>query len=173
VRRASGAPTIAGVPEPVPSPGPRVHEPLRRNRDFRVVLVSQGISALGDAVSFTALPLLVFALSGSGLVMGVVAAVQALADFAFALPAGSYADRHDRKRMMVGADLGRAILTGLIPLSVLLGGPTLPVVILVAGPLAVLRAVALAFVPARALRSASAARLAAGPMPGPDVVLAA
>jgi len=48
-------------------PGPE-EQPLRQNRDFGVVLVSQGISALGDAVSFIALPLLVFALSGSGLV---------------------------------------------------------------------------------------------------------
>ena len=31
-------------------------EPLGGNRDFKVLLGSQGISALGDAVSFTALP---------------------------------------------------------------------------------------------------------------------
>jgi predicted MFS family arabinose efflux permease len=87
------------------------------------------------------LPLLVYSLSGSGLVMGAVAALTAAADFVFALPAGSYADRHDRKRMLIGADLGRAVLTALIPLSVLVGGPTLAVVVLVAAPLAILRAV--------------------------------
>jgi predicted MFS family arabinose efflux permease len=116
-------------------------ELLGQNHDFGIVLVSQGISAFGDAVNSLALTLLVFALSGSGFVMGVVAALTALADFAFALPAGSFADRHDRKRMLIGADLGRAILTGLIPLTVLLGGPALGVVILVAAPLAILRAV--------------------------------
>jgi predicted MFS family arabinose efflux permease len=121
-------------------PGPE-EQPLRQNRDFGVVLVSQGISALGDAVSFIALPLLVFALSGSGLVMGIVGAVQALADFAFALPAGSVADRRDRKQLLVIADLGRAILTALIPVSVFLDGPTLAVVILVAGPMSILRSV--------------------------------
>ena len=31
-------------------------QPLAQNRDFKVLLGSQGISALGDAVSFTALP---------------------------------------------------------------------------------------------------------------------
>jgi hypothetical protein len=51
-------------------------EPLAKNRDFRVLLVSQGVSSLGDAVSFTALPLLVLALTGSGLAMGIVGALQ-------------------------------------------------------------------------------------------------
>ena len=49
---------------------------LSRNHDFRVLLTSQGISALGDAVSFTALPLLVLALTGSGLMMGIVGALE-------------------------------------------------------------------------------------------------
>ena len=35
-----------------------VEQPLARNRDFKVLLTSQGVSALGDGVTFTALPLL-------------------------------------------------------------------------------------------------------------------
>jgi predicted MFS family arabinose efflux permease len=73
--------------------------------------------------------------------MGIVAALTAIGDLALALPAGSYADRRDRKRMLIAADLGRAVLTGLIPLSVLLGGPTLAVIIAVTIPMAGLRAV--------------------------------
>jgi predicted MFS family arabinose efflux permease len=42
--------------------------------------------------------------------------------------------------MMLGADLGRAILTGLIPIAALLHGPTFVVVLLVAAPMGVLRA---------------------------------
>jgi len=108
-------------------------EPLRRNRDFVTLLVSQSISAGGDAVSATALPLLVLALTGSGLVMGIVGAINTAADFVFGTFAGALADRGDRKRMMFVADLGRAVLTALIPLSVLLGGPTVAVIALVAG----------------------------------------
>lgn len=115
-------------------------EPLRRNRDFATLLVSQSVSAGGDAVSATALPLLVFALTGSGVAMGVVGAVNAAADFVVGTVAGALADRGDRKRMMFGADLGRAILTGLIPLSVLFNGPTMGVIVLVTAPMAVLRA---------------------------------
>lgn len=115
-------------------------EPLGRNRDFRALLASQGISSFGDAVALTALPLLVLALTGSGLVLGVVLAIQALSDFVFSLFAGAVADRGDRKRMMIGADLGRAVLTALIPLAVIVEGPTVAVILIVAAPLSILRA---------------------------------
>jgi MFS family permease len=120
-------------------PASSTDEPLRRNRDFATLLVSQSVSAAGDAVSATAMPLLVFALTGSGLVMGVVGAVETGADFIMGTIAGAMADRGDRKRMMFGADLGRAILTALIPLSDLVHGPTMLVILLVSGPLAILR----------------------------------
>jgi MFS family permease len=123
------------VPEP---------PPLGRNRDFRVLLTSQAVSALGDAVSFTALPLLVLALTGSGLMMGIVGALSMLPDLFFGMVAGALADRSDRKRMMFLADLGRALLTALIPLSVLLGGPTMAVILVVTAPMSVLRTLFLA-----------------------------
>jgi MFS family permease len=118
--------------------------PLARNRDFKVLLASQGMSALGDAVNFTAMPLLVLALTGSGFAMGIVGAFQTLPDLVFGMVAGAVADRSDRKRLMFLADLGRAALTALIPLSVALGGPTLAVILLVAAPLAILRSFFLA-----------------------------
>ena len=47
-------------------------------RDFRVFLTGEAISAIGDAVTLTALPLLVLALTGSGVAMGVVGVLQML-----------------------------------------------------------------------------------------------
>jgi MFS transporter, ENTS family, enterobactin (siderophore) exporter len=123
------------VPEPLP---------LSKNHDFRVLLTSQGVSALGDAVSFTALPLLVLALTGSGLMMGIVGALSMLPDLFFGMIAGALADRSDRRRMMFLADLGRAALTALIPISVLLGGPTMAVILVVTAPMSILRAFFLA-----------------------------
>jgi Na+/melibiose symporter-like transporter len=117
---------------------------LRRNRDFMVVLLGQGVSSFGDAITNTALPILVLALTGSGIAMGIVGVLSTLPDLLIGLPAGAYADRWDRRRMMLGADLGRAVLTALVPLSVWLGGPTLAVVIGVAFPLNVLRVLWLA-----------------------------
>jgi len=125
---------------PPPADKPPIDEPLRGNRDFATLLVSQSVSAGGDAVSATALPLLVLALTGSGLAMGIVGAVSTGADFVMGTIAGALADRGDRKRMMFLADLGRAIFTALIPLCDLVHGPTMAVIVLVSAPLAILRA---------------------------------
>jgi MFS family permease len=92
-----------------------VEEPLGRNHDFRALLSTQGVSSIGDAVSFTALPLLVFALTGSGAAMGLVGALQTLPDLFFGMIAGALADRSNRKKMMFVADSGRAVLTAMIP----------------------------------------------------------
>jgi ENTS family enterobactin (siderophore) exporter len=113
-------------------------------RDFRIVALGEGISAVGDAISFTALPLLVLALTGSGAAMGIVAALQTLPDLVLGLLAGALADRWDRRRMMMYADAGRAVLTALIPLSVFLGLPTMAVILLVVFPINTLRVLFLA-----------------------------
>jgi MFS transporter, ENTS family, enterobactin (siderophore) exporter len=112
---------------------------LLRDREFRTVLLGQGLSAIGDGVTFTALPLLVLQLTGSGLQMGIVGALQMLPDLVLGLPAGVLADRWDRRRMMLIADLGRALLVALIPLSLVLGLPTMAVILLVTVPINALR----------------------------------
>jgi MFS family permease len=71
--------------------------------------------------------------------MGTVGAINFGADFLMATIAGAFADRSDRKRIMFIADLGRAVLTAVIPISVLLGGPTMALILVVSAPLAILR----------------------------------
>jgi MFS family permease len=117
---------------------------LRRNRDFLIVLFGQGISSFGDAISNTALPILVLLLTGSGFAMGVVGVLSTLPDLLIGLPAGAYADRWDRRKMMLWSDVGRAILTALVPISVAIGGPTMAVILLVTFPLNVFRVLWLA-----------------------------
>jgi len=116
-----------------------VEEPLAANRDFWTVLLGQGVSAFGDSITNTALPLLVLGLTGSGFVMGIVGVLSTLPDLMLGLPAGAYADRWSRRLMMLWADVGRAVLTALVPVSVWLGGPTLAVILLVAFPINALR----------------------------------
>ncbi|MBA2281009.1 MAG: MFS transporter [Acidimicrobiia bacterium] len=110
-------------------------------RDFRVVLGGQAVSALGDAISITAMPLLVLVLTGSGALMGVVGALQLVPDLLLGLPAGALADRWDRRRMMQRADAGRAVLTLAIPVVHWLDGPTMAAILLLAVPINVLRLV--------------------------------
>lgn len=112
---------------------------LRANRPFMLVLGGQAVSAFGDAITLTAMPLLVLALTGSGAQMGLVGALQFLPDLLLGLPAGALADRMDRRRLMLWSDAGRAILTAMIPLAVWLGWPAMPVILLVMVPINAMR----------------------------------
>lgn len=118
--------------------------PLGANRDFKVMLAGQGASSVGDAVTFTVLPILVLSLTGSGLAMGVVGVLQTVPHLIVGMLAGAFADRSDRRRMMLLADLGRAVLTALIPLSAILGIPTMGVILVIAAPESVLGTIFLA-----------------------------
>jgi predicted MFS family arabinose efflux permease len=149
----AGEEFTAGLPAPVealaeapvePSAAPPAPASPWSLRDFRIIAFGEGASAVGDAVTFTALPLLVLALTGSGTIMGIVAALQTIPDLVIGLPAGALADRWDRRRMMIVADFGRAILTALIPLSAMAGLPTIVVILLVVAPINVLRVLFLA-----------------------------
>jgi ENTS family enterobactin (siderophore) exporter len=135
---------VAGLPATTVESAGEIRGNVWRIGDFRIVAIGEGISALGDAVSFVALPLLVLALTGSGTAMGIVTALQTLPDLLIGLPAGAYADRWDRRRTMLYADLGRALLTALIPLAVALHLPTMAVVLLVVFPINALRVVFMA-----------------------------
>ena len=130
---------VAAASEALSQPQSAPRPSLWRNREFRIVLFGQTISIFGDAISFTALPLLVVLLTGSGVAMGTVGVLQTLPDLILGLPAGALADRWDRRKLVIYADLGRAVLTALVPLSILLGWPTMAIIILVAFPINALR----------------------------------
>ena len=112
---------------------------LWANRDFKIVLLGQGATAFGDGIRNTAMPLLVLALTGSGVLMGVVGVLQTLPDLVVGLVAGAYADRRDRRLLMLYGDLGRGLLTALVPISFWLGLPTMAVILVVTLPINVLR----------------------------------
>lgn len=92
----------------------------------------------------TVVPLLVIALTGSGLMVGVVGILQTLPDLVLGLPAGALADRWDRRAMIIWSDLGRAVLTALIPIAAMLGWDVMAMVLLVTFPINALRVVFLA-----------------------------
>ncbi|HWO23363.1 MAG TPA: MFS transporter [Kofleriaceae bacterium] len=119
----AGSPS-AGQARPAPDAAePAAAPPLVRNRDFLLVLIGQGVSSVGDAFSLTALPLLVLAITGatgatgSGSQLGLVMLAYTIPCVAASPLAGTLADRWDRKRIMVGADLGRAAVLAVLPLA--------------------------------------------------------
>src|SRR5579884_3586265 len=97
---------------------------LRENRDFRLLWGGEALSQLGSQISMVAFPLLVLALTGSAAKAGVVGLAKWLPLLVMALPAGMLADRFDRKRLMVGSDVIRALLLASIPVALVLGTPS-------------------------------------------------
>jgi MFS family permease len=83
---------------------------LRRNRDFRKVYVASAISLGGDWFLLVALFGLVYDLTGSPLAIAFLLAAQDLTYFVVSPLTGVLADRLDRKRLMVVADIARAVL---------------------------------------------------------------
>ncbi|MEU6281934.1 MFS transporter [Streptomyces sp. NPDC047028] len=94
------------------STGPR---PLGRQRDFGIFWAAQTLSVLGDAFALIALPLLVLRATGSVASMGLLTAVGGVASVLAAVFAGTVVDRVDRRRLLIGCDLVRMVLYGLVP----------------------------------------------------------
>ncbi len=88
-------------------------ELVRSNRDFRRLWIGEIASFLGDWLNTIALYTLVRQLTGSPLALGAVLITKML-PFALASPiAGLLADRYNRRRLMIGSDLLRAVVVAL------------------------------------------------------------
>lgn len=92
-----------------------------RNRDFRLVWLSQTLSDLGSGVSTLAYPLLALALTRSTVQAGAVSALSTIPYLLLGLPAGALADRWDRRRLMIVCDAGSAVVLISIPVALALG----------------------------------------------------
>ena len=99
----------------------RLVSPLLREPDFRRFWFGQTISVFGDQVSQLGLPLVaVLVLGADATQMGTLLAVGLLPHLLFSLPAGVWLDRvRNRRRLMIAADLGRAVLIASIPAAYL------------------------------------------------------
>lgn len=78
---------------------------------YRKLFGATTISNLGDGIGIVAYPWLASAVTRDPLLIAVVAVVQRLPWLLFTLPAGVLTDRHDRRRLMVLANVIRAALT--------------------------------------------------------------
>lgn len=83
---------------------------LLRIRDFRVLWSAQVVSDVGDGLTATALLLLVNHLTGSAAALAAMAIALAVPPLTIGLIAGTYADRWDRRRIMLASDLLRGLL---------------------------------------------------------------
>jgi len=91
--------------------------PLLRNRNFLWFWTGEGISQLGAQFTNLALPVLaVTLLHATEWQVGVLGAAQTAAFLVVGLPAGAWIDRMLKRRVMILADLVRAVTLALVPL---------------------------------------------------------
>ncbi|MEV4259571.1 MFS transporter, partial [Spirillospora sp. NPDC049652] len=101
--------------------------PVLAERDFRLLFTAAAASKISSQLGTLALPLLAQTVlhAGPGRV-GLLAALSTAAFLLVGLPAGAWADRMRKRRVMVAADLVRAGLVGSVPAAWALGVLTLP-----------------------------------------------
>lgn len=116
-----------------PDGGPPPHQPgrgsqvaaafdlLRRNADFRNLFLSSTVSFLGDWFALVAVSALVKEVTGSEGATALVFAAEVLPIFLVSPLAGVVADRVDRKRLMIAADLLRIVPALLLVVASLRG----------------------------------------------------
>nr|WP_221379966.1 MFS transporter [Actinoplanes polyasparticus] len=107
---------------------------LLREVAFRRYWSAQTVSLLGDQITLIALPLLAVVALGAGPAqMGYLTAAALLPNLFLSLPAGGWADRQpEKRRIMIGADLSRAVLLLAVPALWWADVLTLPVLYLIA-----------------------------------------
>ncbi|GAA2558228.1 hypothetical protein GCM10010435_31510 [Winogradskya consettensis] len=88
-----------------------------RVRDFRLLWVARFVSLLGTWLLVVGVPAQVFELTGSVAATGFTVAVQFLPPVVLGPFAGVLADRWDRRRLMIGADLLRGVAVVLLLLA--------------------------------------------------------
>lgn len=84
--------------------------PRRLGRDFRWLMSSSWTTDIGDGIALSAAPLLIASLTSSPILVAGGLLMQYLPWLLFGLMAGSIADRHDRRRLVMIADGSRAIV---------------------------------------------------------------
>jgi MFS family permease len=107
--------------------------PLRSNPAFRILFTAKSVSAFGDSLTLVALLLLLQGQLGQSFA---VAALLLVGDFAPSLLgplSGAISDRFDRRTVVIGCELVRALTVGTIAATL----PALPVLLVLVGVSAV------------------------------------
>ena len=109
--------------------------PLRSSRDFRLLFSAGVVSYLGSMFTFVAVPLQAQQLTGSFVVVGLLGLVEVVPIIVFGLWGGAVADHWDRRRVIVGGEVGLALTSTLLLVNALRPQPAVWV-LYVAGAIA-------------------------------------
>jgi CRP-like cAMP-binding protein/sugar phosphate permease len=88
------------------------------NRRFTLLWTAELVSTTGSALTSLASSILIYRLTGSALSVGLMLMATSIPTLFVGLIAGVFVDRFDRKKIMIAADLLRAVLVFLIPVLI-------------------------------------------------------
>jgi MFS family permease len=91
--------------------------------DFRLLIAASFLSSLAQAILSVIVGWELYERTDSALALGLVGLVQIVPNVALAIPAGQYVDRHDRKRIAVGATLLVAVAAIALTILTAIEGP--------------------------------------------------
>ena len=95
--------------------------PGRLGRSFRWLLASTVITNAGDGIAIAAGPLLVASLTRDPFLVSMALLAEFLPVLVFGVLGGAYADRFDRKRMLVAVNLGRSVVLVVLSTTIATG----------------------------------------------------
>ena len=96
---------------------------LRRRRELRLLMTGQGVSLLGSQVTLVAIPVQMFQLTRDPFAVGLIGLTQFVPILALALLGGALADAFDRKRLIIGSELGSLAVVIVLALNATLDDP--------------------------------------------------
>ena len=97
--------------------------PLRISRDYRLLFFGQLISAFGTAMSFVVVPVQVYQLTGSTLLVGLLSASEFVFILLMAFVGGAYADFIDKRKMLRQTEVGQTLVTAMLVFNATLPRP--------------------------------------------------
>ena len=89
-----------------------------KNRNFSLLWTGQLVSTMGTALSSIAASIYIYQKTNSALSVGLMLMATAAPSLLVGLFAGVFVDRYDRKKIMITADILRALLILLVPVLV-------------------------------------------------------
>lgn len=98
--------------------------PLKKYRDYRLLFIGQMISQLGTMVSYMAVPYQVYQLTQSNAAVGALGIVQLGPVLIFGLLGGTFADRVNRRRLLLTCEASLALAVLLLLLNSWLAQPS-------------------------------------------------
>jgi MFS family permease len=105
---------------------------LREEPQYRLLFGSQVLSVLGDRVTSVALPFAVLSIGGGVRDVAITSTAQFLPFVVLAVPAGVWADRWDRKRILVVSDSVRLVTQAVAAALLLSGAAQVPHLVVLA-----------------------------------------